>query len=330
MLVINTITTDKVEMMHRFFYTAAASVMLACMPAQGAEWLVDLEAAKDKARAEGKLVLVDFTGSDWCGWCIYLRSNILDTAAFQKYAADKFVLMEVDVPKNVNKIGAELHARNREITKRYGVSTFPTMLVLSPEGDVMGGFVGGRDAMEYVVEPLDKALDNYTKTTAARKLQGEARARALMEVYNAQPDTLKQNFRTMRDEIAEFDPNNSTGIHTLIAETNRLEKLEQIAQSPDANYRPVLKQFDAAYAEATDEFKAKIQRLRLTYLERLQNQLVMNIKTTDDVAELKNLMLIIADYSDARDAAAIKQEIETMFQDPQEVLKTLKKKQQAQ
>ena len=317
-------------MLHRLFYTMAASVLLATVPAQAAEWMVDLDQAKAKARKEGKMVLVDFTGSDWCGWCIRLRQTILDTPKFQQYAADKFVLMEVDVPRNVAKIGAKLHARNREITRQYDVTTFPSMLVLSPNGEVLGGFAGGRDTMEAVIAPLNQALDNYKKTTTARALKGEARAMALMEVYTAQPDTLKRNFRGMRDEIARLDPKNVTGIHTLIAESEQMAELEKILQSQDGNYQEAIKKFDKAYAQATDENKAKIHRMRLDYLERLQNQLVMRVETTKDVLELKNLMLIIADYANPADAAAMKQEIESMFENPEEVLDSLKEKQKAQ
>ena len=77
-----------------------AMLLAVLAPAWAAEWMTDLEAAKAKAAAENKAVLVDFTGSDWCGWCIRLRKQVLDTPAFEAYARDKFVLMEVDVPQN--------------------------------------------------------------------------------------------------------------------------------------------------------------------------------------------------------------------------------------
>lgn len=314
--------------MHKIIYPAVAAIIMAASTS-GAEWMTDLEAAKTKAKAENKAVLVDFTGSDWCGWCVRLRQTILNTPQFQQYAADKFVLMEVDVPRNVAKIGAELHARNKEITRRYGITTFPSMLVLTPEGEVVGGFIGGRDTIEHVISPLDEALSTQSKMEEARSLQGEARAKALMQVYEELPETLHPYFRHLQDEIAQHDPQNTTGIHTRIAEINRMAALEQLSQSQDMDYTAALAEFDKAYAEVSADNQHKIQRMRLNYLEKLQHRLVMNAATTADVLELKKILLLTAEYSDPRDAEALKQEINTMFQNPEEVLNSLKEKQQA-
>ena len=314
-------------MMHKIIYTATAAIIMAAT-ASGAEWMTDLEAAKTKAKAEGKAVLIDFTGSDWCGWCVRLRQTILDTPQFQQYAADKFVLMEVDVPRNAAKIGAELHARNKGITRQYGITTFPSMLVLTPEGEVVGGFIGGRDTMEHVIAPLNEALSTQARMTEARRLQGEARAKALMQIYEALPETLHPYFRHLQEEIAQNDPHNATGIHTRIAELNRMAEIESLSQTQDTNYAAVMAKFDKAYAEASAENKNKIQRMRLNYLEKLQHHLVMNAATTEDVLELKKLLLLTAEYSAPSDAEALRQEINTMFQNPEEVLNSLKMKQQ--
>ena len=108
--------------------------LVALAPAWAAEWMTDLEAAKAKAAAENKAVLVDFIGSDWCGWCIRLRKQVLDTPAFEQYAKDKFVFMEVDVPRNP-KFDKELRARNEKLCDQYGVDGFPTILVLTPQAE---------------------------------------------------------------------------------------------------------------------------------------------------------------------------------------------------
>ena len=86
--------------------------------------MTDLPAALQQAEREGKLVLVDFTGSDWCSACIVLRRTVLDKPAFREFAADKFVLMEVDLPMTEG-MNPELRRRNEEIAKRYGVGGFP-------------------------------------------------------------------------------------------------------------------------------------------------------------------------------------------------------------
>ncbi len=59
-------------------------------PALGAEWMTDFEAAKARAAAENKAILVNFTGSDWCGYCMRMKRNVLDKQEFLDYTRDKF------------------------------------------------------------------------------------------------------------------------------------------------------------------------------------------------------------------------------------------------
>ena len=316
--------------MQRIFYTTAAvAAIVMAAPSQAAEWMTDFDAAKAKAKKEGKAILMEFTGSDWCGWCVRLRSTILDSRDFQQYAKDKFVLLEVDIPRNVNKIGAAQHARNRAIAAQYNISTYPTILVLDADGTVLGGFIGGRDSLQSVISPLNEALNNSKKATEARKLDGVARATALMAVYNSLQPELKPYFRNLRDEIALYDPNNTTGIHTEIKETELIEHLKQQITAAGSNREQVLRHFEAALEKATPQCAVTIRGMRMRYLEQSLNNLVMQAESVEDVLEIKEIMLLMAEFSDAADAAALHREIESMFSDPEAVLKDLKIKQQS-
>ena len=62
-------------------------------------WLDDIENAKEQAKQGGKRILLDFTGSDWCGWCKKLDAEVFSQQEFKDYAAKKLVLVEVDFPK---------------------------------------------------------------------------------------------------------------------------------------------------------------------------------------------------------------------------------------
>jgi protein disulfide-isomerase len=111
-------------------------------------WMTDFEAAKAKAKTENKNLLLDFTGSDWCGWCIKLNKEVFSQEAFQDYAAESLVLVELDFPRGTD-LPAELKAQNEALAKKYGVRGFPTILVLSPEGDLVkqtGYEAGGAEA----------------------------------------------------------------------------------------------------------------------------------------------------------------------------------------
>src|SRR3954467_7606267 len=69
------------------------------LQAEDLKWLTDLPKAQAKAKAEKKLIMLDFTGSDWCGWCIKLHKEVFSKPEFEEYAKKNLVLVEVDFPR---------------------------------------------------------------------------------------------------------------------------------------------------------------------------------------------------------------------------------------
>lgn len=202
--------------------------------AEALAWLSDLEAAKQQAAAENKVILVDFTGSDWCGYCIQLRQNILDKPEFARYAQDKFVLLEVDMPRNPKFDQAQLE-KNTQICRQYGVKGFPTVLVLTHRGDVAGGFVGGRPDFASVQAELDKALENAEALIAAESLEGDAQIAALAACYKALPEALRETARAQRDRIVSSDPSDISGLAAEVAAEKQMSdiKAEVLAAGND-------------------------------------------------------------------------------------------------
>src|ERR1044071_10389718 len=92
------------------------------------EWLTDLPKAQAQARAENKAVLIDFTGSDWCGWGILLKNEVLSAPDFATYAEKNLVLVEVDFPRHKAQAPA-LRAANEALSAKYRVEGFPTIVV---------------------------------------------------------------------------------------------------------------------------------------------------------------------------------------------------------
>ncbi len=123
----------------------------------GEGWLTDFEAAKAKAAAEQKPLLVDFTGSDWCGWCIMLDKEVFSQQAFKDYAADSLVLVELDFPRGKEQ-SAELKAQNEALAEKYEIRGFPTILILSPEGKLVGKTGYQRGGAEAYVAHIKEIL----------------------------------------------------------------------------------------------------------------------------------------------------------------------------
>jgi len=102
-----------------------------------AEWMTDFEAAKAKAKAEKKTLLLNFTGSDWCGWCIKLHKEVFSKQEFIDYAAANLVLVTVDFPKT-KKLEPELKKQNDELNEKYEIQGYPTIKLLKPTGREIG------------------------------------------------------------------------------------------------------------------------------------------------------------------------------------------------
>jgi protein disulfide-isomerase len=114
-----------------------------CWQVNAAEstWLTDLPQAQTQAKSENKIVLMDFTGSDWCGWCIKFKKEVLDTAEFQAYAAKNVVLVELDYP-NKKVQSDDLKKANAALKSKYDVHGYPTLVVLDQNGKEIGRQAG--------------------------------------------------------------------------------------------------------------------------------------------------------------------------------------------
>lgn len=144
-------------------------------------WETDFEKAKETAKKTNRYMLLDFSGSDWCGWCIKLNKEVFDKKAFTDYAEENLVCVLLDFPRRT-KIKKSLAEQNQKLKQEYGVRGFPTVLVLCPEGSLVqktGYRKGG--AAEYVAH-LKAMIDPHRKKnkvpepTDAKALTGAGKA----------------------------------------------------------------------------------------------------------------------------------------------------------
>lgn len=138
-----------------FFFSIAAQAEPASESHSG--WMTDFDAAKAKAAAENKPLLVDFTGSDWCGWCIKLNKEVFSQQAFKDFAKENLILVELDFPRKKAQ-SAELAAQNQALAEKYAVRGFPTILILDAKGEVIKQTGYRRGGAEKYIEHLQGIL----------------------------------------------------------------------------------------------------------------------------------------------------------------------------
>ena len=127
------------------------------------DWMTDFEAANARARESGKYLFMDFTGSDWCGWCIKLKKEVFSHEPFADFAEENLVLLELDFPKNKPQ-SDELKAQNEELAQRFGVRGFPTILIMSPEGKPVGQTGYRPGGAKAYVEHLQELIDEHASS----------------------------------------------------------------------------------------------------------------------------------------------------------------------
>ncbi|PWB24902.1 thioredoxin family protein [Flavobacterium sp. HTF] len=100
--------------------------------AQELKWYTDVREAITVSNKENKPMLMFFTGSDWCGWCIRLQNEVLKTPEFTKWASQNVVLVELDYPRRSQQT-AEIKTQNSELQQAFGIQGFPTIYFTSAE-----------------------------------------------------------------------------------------------------------------------------------------------------------------------------------------------------
>ncbi len=145
---------------YRLILFAAAACLLPALFARAESgWLDDYKKAQQEAKASNKFLLLDFTGSDWCGWCKKFDKEILSQSEFQDYARENLVLVELDFPR-ARLQSPELKRQNQELANQYQVQGFPTIVVLNGDGQKLwqydGYFPDGPAAFIAQLEKLRK------------------------------------------------------------------------------------------------------------------------------------------------------------------------------
>jgi len=108
---------------------------------QEAPWLTDYSKAVQQAKSENKPILLDFTGSDWCGWCIKMKEETLDKPAFRHYAEKNLVLVEVDFPHDKVQTDA-VKTQNGQLGGQFKITGYPSFVLLDKDGKELGRQVG--------------------------------------------------------------------------------------------------------------------------------------------------------------------------------------------
>lgn len=121
------------------FLVVSAIALATAVTATAADWMTDYSKAIALSKKTGKPILADFTGSDWCGWCIRLKKEVFSMPEFDAWAKKNVILLELDYPRSKPQTAA-VKKQNDILATKYKIEGYPTILFLGSKGQVLGQY----------------------------------------------------------------------------------------------------------------------------------------------------------------------------------------------
>ncbi len=299
-------------------------LMLRPQPAVAAEpdWLTDLAQAQKIAAKENKDLLINFTGSDWCGWCIRLREEVFTKPGFEK-ANDSFVMVEMDFPQDESLVPPKTREQNEIWSNRFGIEGFPTIVLTDAKArpyGTLGYTPGGPKAFLAELGEAQKVRQARDEILAkAEKAQGVAKAKLLDEALEKVPAKYRlPMYKSQVKDIIALDDRNQAGLKSrytkVLQEAEAEEYLKKLQQDVQVAYEKDGP--DAALKLVADALKsqdAKSNPVLRSHLAQAEvNLLVTFEKTKQALAKLGEL---------AQDKSFSKAEQKTFRQTQAQLLK---------
>jgi thioredoxin-related protein len=196
---------------------AADQSAIALSGAELGAWTQDYAAATNAAAASGKPVFLDFTGSDWCGWCMLMEEKVFSKPEWKEWAATNVYLVTLDFPRDKSKVPEEFQARNRELSKAFGVRGYPTYIVLDAQGKKLGQLGADRNAKPAkFIRQLCKVLG--VDPPAAASAPADPAAKKLVEDVSAALKAFEEKAEALDNPtVAQLAPLNESFLASLAA-----------------------------------------------------------------------------------------------------------------
>ncbi|MDA0840287.1 MAG: thioredoxin family protein [Planctomycetota bacterium] len=281
----------------------------------GDGWTHDVDAALKQAKAEGKDILIDFTGSDWCGWCIRLNEEVFSQKEFLPAVTKSFVLVELDFPRGKQQ-SAEIKKQNQEWQAKFQVQGFPTILLMDADGRPFaqtGYQAGGAEKylahlseLKGIREKRDEALADAEKAKGAERARLLDTALTALSGSNLQPGVILAAYGNLTEEILKADANDEAGLKSKYASISRQTKIRSLLEKKD------FKGAIAACDETLKDDKPSGQLAQDTYLlrsecnfyagqkEAARSDLDLALKAAPEGEKVKLIQTIITRVFDAK------------------------------
>ena len=279
------------------------------------EWSTNVADAMERAKAENKDLVLNFTGSDWCGWCIKLDGEVFSKPEFASAVNDKFIFVKLDFPRDKSKVTEAEEKQNKEWQNKLEVSGFPSIYLVDADGRPYAKTGYREGGPEPYVAHLNELRDIRVKRdellAQAATAEGSEKAKLLDEALSLIDEALiTTHYEPLIKEIVALDKDDDAGLRTkyFAAQDARARQriLDSIALAKKLNPPQLaLKEIDAALGEMKlppmmriDALQMKLEVLRRANdQEALQELLDEMISIEGIPAETKHRLVIQKIYT---------------------------------
>ncbi len=260
-------------------------------------WTDDMEAALKQAADEDKDLIMNFTGSDWCVWCIKLEKEVFGEEEFKKKIVDDFVLVKLDFPNDKTKVSAETKQQNAAWKAKFSVAGFPSIFLVDSAGRPYAktGYQKGGPGnyLKHVADLHAVRVKRDEFFAQAKEATGEEKARLLDQGLAMLDESFATTFYadTIK-QIVELDNQDELGLRTKYYAAQDAEArkriLAQIAMAARVQTpTDALVTIDKAMAEMKLPPQMKIDAMRTKL------RLLKDLKKNDQAKELLDEMIAI-------------------------------------
>ena len=297
------------------FAAILALALVATTAQAGDGWSTDWKAALAQAKAENKDILINFSGKDWCGWCIRLDREVFSKDEFKNEAPKHFVLFLADFLRkreNVVKQDPKVRAQTMQLIQEFAVQGFPSVFLLDSQGRPYAKTGYQRGGPEKYMAHLLEIQKSKTERDELLVKAGGATGLEKAKLLKSALDTVKDYpiypfYASLAEEILKNDPDDSLGVKDTFADARKkyedglfmrklMAPLREAGTNPEADYTALFAVVDGLAKEVASE------------PEKLQNVLVVRaqlawIQSDPRNQENRDVEILVKGYEKAIAAA---------------------------
>jgi thioredoxin-related protein len=295
-----------------FSVVAAVSVAFTSVVSAAEGWTEDYEKAKETAAKDGKDLLIDFTGSDWCGWCIKLTKEVFSKDGFKAEAPKHFVLVELDFPQQKEQPDA-IKKQNEKLQEQFGIEGFPTIVLADAKGRpyaTTGYQEGGAEAyLKHLAELRKVREDRDAGLKKAEGASGLEKAKLIAAALEPLDEQLVERFYKEEVEtIISLDKEDTLGMKKKSDTAAKMEALNSELEALGGARK--FKEFEDRIEKFIADEKLAGEERQEMMMQRLQ---VYGPDRLDEADKLLDEVIKVKDDSDtAEQARQIKERIVEM------------------